>query len=113
MLFKSLTKISINQFSSSAQMIVINNNGANHQSIMNTNETSAFSRPYWCKCLFIYQVPKIVPKSGVLITIVAQCRNCSDVDCSRSRRPEQCDHFEFWDLGDPRSWAPLFLSGLN
>ncbi|EGG18048.1 hypothetical protein DFA_06715 [Cavenderia fasciculata] len=53
MLFKSLTKISINQFSSSAQMnhsiIMINNNGANHQSMMNTNETSAFSRPYWCK----------------------------------------------------------------
>ncbi|EGG24736.1 hypothetical protein DFA_02980 [Cavenderia fasciculata] len=54
MLFKTLSNMSsINQFSSSIgqsnTMINNNNNNSSHQSMMNINQTSAFSRPYWCK----------------------------------------------------------------
>ncbi|EGG24733.1 hypothetical protein DFA_02977 [Cavenderia fasciculata] len=60
MLFKTLSNMSsINQFSSSigqqqSQSMNSydnnNNNNGSHQSMMNINQTSAFSRPYWCKC---------------------------------------------------------------
>ncbi|EGG24731.1 hypothetical protein DFA_02975 [Cavenderia fasciculata] len=56
MLFKTLSNISsINQFSSSigqsfnSNTMINNSNNSSHQSMMNINQTSAFSRPYWCK----------------------------------------------------------------
>ncbi|EGG24728.1 hypothetical protein DFA_02972 [Cavenderia fasciculata] len=57
MLFKTLSNISsINQFSSSigqqqsqSMNSYDNSNNGSHQSMMNSNQTSAFSRPYWCK----------------------------------------------------------------